>query len=133
MNQVILLSSPHSPSLRLSFSSLCVSEIHTYSLAQRRESVTMETRRRDSKSYLLRRELRQQKGVHCVSGRKAATYTTSIHLPSIVCRLSCQLFYLHLPVLVFSKVCVCLHTNIHVYLNILSCICVLCASPCARS
>lgn len=49
------------PSPRLSFPSLCVSEIHTYSLAQRRESVTMETRRQDSKSYLLRRELRQQK------------------------------------------------------------------------
>lgn len=30
----------------------------------------METRRRDSKSYLLRRELRKQKGVHSVSGKK---------------------------------------------------------------
>lgn len=66
-----------SPSPCLSFSPLCVSEIHTYSLAQKRESVTMETRRRDSKSYLLRRELRQQKGVHCVSGRERVLYTAS--------------------------------------------------------
>lgn len=43
------------------FSSMCVSEIHTDFLAQRRKSVTMETRRRESKSYLLRRELRQQR------------------------------------------------------------------------
>lgn len=44
----------------------------------------METRRRDSKSYLLRRELRQQKGVHSVSGRKAAIYTASILFPPVL-------------------------------------------------
>lgn len=31
-----------------------------------------------SKSYLSRRELRQQKGVHSVSGSKAAIYTASL-------------------------------------------------------
>lgn len=56
----------------------------------------METRRRDSKSYLLRRELRQQKGVHCVSGRKATIYTESIPLlpVNVLIRLPCYLFYL---------------------------------------
>ncbi len=44
----------------------------------------METRRRDSKSYLLRRELRQQKGVHSVSGRKAAIYTASVLIPPVL-------------------------------------------------
>lgn len=67
------------PAPRLSFPSLCVSEMHTHSLAQRRESVTMETRRQDSKSYLLRRELRQQKESTVWVAEKAATRTASIH------------------------------------------------------
>lgn len=57
----------------------------------------METRRRDSKSYLLRRELRQQKGVHCVSGRKATIYTAAIPLlpVNVLIKLLCQPFYLY--------------------------------------
>lgn len=83
--------------------SVCLWNTHTYSLAQRRESVTMETRRRDSKSYLLRRELRQQKGVQCVSGRKATIYTAAIPLlpVNVLIKLLCQPFYLYPSVLFF--------------------------------
>lgn len=102
--------------------SVCLWNTHTYSLAQRRESVTMETRRRDSKSYLLRRELRQQKGVHCVSGRKATIYTAAIPLlpVNVLIKLLCQPFYLYPSgffffFFTFTRLCRFVYSHIHVF------------------
>lgn len=77
----------------------------------------METRRRESKSYLLRRELRQQKGVHSVSGRKAAIYTASILFPpvpaavDVIIKLPCRPFTLIPLLFAFNNIVYCVLTR----------------------
>lgn len=83
----------------------------------------METRRRDSKSYLLRRELRQQKRVHSVSGgRKAAIYTAYILLSTYPRQhqvtLSAFLPLSHC----FKPLLCCVHLCISTYVHFILCL-----------